>query len=220
MAPSSPILCSSGTNTGLVCPLTTPSLNATINLEGHQAVDKNLALGLRAPSEPFSVQVVSQPHQAMVTTWGLLPSFRGCGTVDRLVRFMDLWHLREKEQWKRCQLAGIARAPFPTPHNSTAQAETFSFSSHGLCHFPSVKIRNTSQPLQENIRTTPGTGAMVGPAEGKQPYLHGKLQNPSNSWGKAQGSFVCDPSRLTHSSAFPGQRLSSVTLLCNRFLES
>lgn len=36
-------------------------LNATINLEGHQAVDKNLALGLRAPSKPFSAQVVSHP---------------------------------------------------------------------------------------------------------------------------------------------------------------
>lgn len=61
MVLSSPILYSSGTNTGLVCPPTTPSLNATINLEGHQAVDKNLALGLRAPSKPFSVQVVSHP---------------------------------------------------------------------------------------------------------------------------------------------------------------
>lgn len=61
MVPSSSILYSSGINTGLVCPLTAPSLNATINLEGHQEVDKNLALGLRAPSKPFSVQVVSHP---------------------------------------------------------------------------------------------------------------------------------------------------------------
>lgn len=61
MVPSSPILCSSGVNTGLVCPFTTPSLNAKISLEGHQAVDKNLAVGLRAPSKPLSAQVVSHP---------------------------------------------------------------------------------------------------------------------------------------------------------------
>lgn len=61
MVPSSPLLCSSGVNTGLVCPFTTLSLNATISLEGHQAVDKNLALELRAPSKPLSAQLVSHP---------------------------------------------------------------------------------------------------------------------------------------------------------------